>query len=80
MTHLIRVTALQAFDYEGRALDRGDTLDVSPVIAATLRRQGRIALDSDLDPHASARLQRQAAPDGLPKRRRYRRRDLTAED
>lgn len=63
--------ATQSFTWQGRALEAGDRFDVPPVEAAVLvyrQRRARFAAGAD-EPAAEP-----------PKRRRYRRRDLRAEE
>jgi hypothetical protein len=64
----ITVTALRDQQYQGRSVRRGDRLDVSPGEAAALRYQGLAALESDGPVEPAPR-----------RRRRYNRRDLTAD-
>mgnify|MGYP003541498146 CR=1 FL=1 len=65
----VSVTALRSLNYQGRSLVAGAIFDVTPVEAAVLARQGAVSLH------------RVAAVEAPPPRtkRRYRRRDLTAE-
>ena len=78
----ITVTALQDQEYRGRRVSVGEMFDVAPIDAAALRYQRKAALPSDGARVAQALRTRdlRAEPPAPPtRRRRYRRRDLTAD-
>lgn len=75
----IALVARVAFTHEGQALLPGETFEATPIQAAALtyRRRAIFATTHDLAlTHGRAV---EAEPDA-PRLRRYRRRDLTAED
>jgi len=76
--HMITVTALEECVYRGRLVPVGELLTLPATDAAVLRYHGKIALSTDTD--ATARAQRQRAEASDAPRRRYRRRDLAAEE
>ena len=71
---MVRVPVIKAFAHEGRAYQAGDTIDVAPVVAAALHHRGVVSLTRDV------RAQQSADPPKKSPSRRYRRRDLQAED
>ena len=75
----ITVTALDDCVYQGKYFDVGTELRLPAIDAAALRYQGKVALASDSDKTAAAKA-RQATSTDTPPRRRYRRRNLTAQD
>jgi hypothetical protein len=67
---VVPVTALHPLLYQSRSLEAGDVFEAEPIDAAILARAGQVALRGHLVP----------APPPPPRvKRRYRRRDLTAE-
>lgn len=93
MAKRIAVTARVSLTYEGRSVASGTPLMVSPVDAAILNRKQQITFghpavatreliaSADDDPPDPAAPATESSPDAepTPRRRRYRRRDLTAE-
>lgn len=79
MAKRIAVTARVSLSYEGRTVAAGDPFDVTPIDAAILHRKQQITFGhppiSTKDLIASV----DDDPAPSPRRRRYRRRDLTAE-
>ncbi len=75
----ITVTALEDCVYKGQYFNVGTELELPAVDAAALRYQGKVALASDEDKTNAALAKRHAAVEAPPKRR-YRRRNLTAQD
>lgn len=76
MTTTVDVPVLKPLTYQGRSYVRGEMVTMSPAWALALARQGYVTLVvGDIvepDPPAEAV--------SAPRRRRYRRRDLTAEE
>lgn len=77
------VPVIRDFDYHGRPVAAGESVDVPAAEALALSRRGLVSLT------APGRVQTRAltaepdstpAPEAPKKRRRYRRRDLQAED
>lgn len=91
----VTVPAITDFVYEGRAFSAGQSITVSPVQAAALHRQQKVSLTrgyrtaavravaAEPEPESEPTLQstQEAGPEPEQprQRRRYRRRDLTAE-
>ncbi len=73
---IVTVTAVRPFDYKGHRIQSGQTVDVRPIEAASLKYRGLVTLGT-----------RALAPEPVPvvedlpapRRRTYRRRDLTPE-
>jgi len=65
---VVPVTALRPLLYQSRSLEAGDVFEAEPIDAAVLARAGTVALRGRLVPAPPPRV-----------KRRYRRRDLTAE-
>jgi hypothetical protein len=88
----VSMIALQPFTQKGRAVSKGQRFEASPVEAAALRYQGRatfaptrgtlltqsMAPVPDANQDAPSLSEDDTHPDA-PKRRRYKRRDMTAE-
>jgi hypothetical protein len=79
----VTVTVIRPFDHEGRAVSPGGAITVAPIVAATLARQGLVSL---MEGATLTYLTRDMAPadqdapsPSARSKRRYRRRDLTAE-
>jgi hypothetical protein len=68
---LVLVTAARSFIYNTRALTAGTVLEMTPIDAAILARQGKVYLRGDLSDLAVV------VPTPRPKRA-YRRRTMTA--
>jgi hypothetical protein len=81
---MVDLPVIKAFTHDGRALRVGDTITVSPLVAAALHRRGLVSLTRGYKTAAikaepvvpSATSETAAEP---YQRRRYRRRDMTAE-
>jgi len=74
---MITVTALDDCVYRGRFIPTGEPLTLPVEDAAALRYQGKVALSTDTDATARAKARHTEA---VPTRRRYRRRDLAADE
>ncbi len=71
---MVEVPVIQAFTHEGRALSIGETVMVTPLVAAALHRRGLVSLTKGY--------QSKVVTPETPRRRRrnsYRRRDLVPE-
>jgi hypothetical protein len=85
----VTVTAITAFEYEGRDIARGDALVIDPPVKAlVLARQGKVslarqyltrAIQPDPEPPQPTRRRRRKSEEADAPKRRYRRRDMTAE-
>lgn len=75
---MVEVPVIQRFTHEGRALSVGDTIQVSPLVAAALHRRGLVSLTKGYQ----AKVVTPEPETANPRRRRrgtYQRRDMTAE-
>jgi hypothetical protein len=72
----VKVTALKAFTYRGADISRGQLVLMEPADAASSARQGEISLSRG----ASRRAEERAKAEAAKPRRRYRRRDMQAEE
>jgi hypothetical protein len=70
----VTVTATKAFEYRGRSIRRGARLAMAPIDAAIEARRGNVTLI--VGQHVTP----DPEPEAPRSRRRYRRRDLVAED
>lgn len=78
----VTVTAVRAFEHAGRSYGRGEAVTVPALDAATLARAGHVSLGSRPAVKTRALKAEASEPsaDGPAKPRRYRRRDLVAEE
>jgi len=75
---VVQVRARRAFEFEGRQVSAGETLQTSPVAAAVLHRQGKISL-TRLSPAKVAALEAVSSQRARGRGRRrgtYQRRDV----
>jgi hypothetical protein len=78
----VTVRAIKPFDYLGRRVEAGEILSIPPLAAILEHRKGHVSLaritSRDMQPAAVGP---EAEPIDTPRpKRRYRRRDLTAEE
>ena len=74
----VSVPALCAFTHKGRSFVRGELVNLPPVEALALARSGKVSLSR----HYQARdvvTETELEPEPVRVKRRYRRRDMTAE-
>jgi hypothetical protein len=70
----VTVTATKAFEYRGRQVRRGSRVAMRPIDAAIEARRGHVTLI------VGQHVEPDPEPEPVRSRRRYRRRDLVAED
>lgn len=72
----VRVKALVGLEYDGRQYRAGDWFSARPVDALTMGQAGRVSLNREYATRALTAPQPRAEK---PSRKKYRRRDLTAD-
>jgi len=76
----VTVTAIGDFSYRGRAIHAGRVLVMAPVDAMLFARQRLVSLSRHPGLNRASLQPDPDPPDPSPTRRRYRRRDLVADD
>lgn len=80
MAKPVTVRALKSFDYEGHSYACGADVTMTPIDAAVHARKGNVTLSKGYRTRAITPEPPAPEPDPPARTRRYRRRDMTAED